>query len=132
MSNFNLKRLEEERHIERQYYANTLRVNMLALVQMTEGKYPWDNEEWLNAYPDLGRFLQEADSEYGSAEEDYLKILSQYHALSKIEKWLLESYHKSLKKHNDKYVLPMPVNLKSSLPYIVTFIIGIAIGWLLF
>ena len=131
MSKYGADRLIKERDIERQYYANTLRVNLMALVLQNDGKYPWESEEWIDAYPSLSRFLNEVDSEYGISDDDYFSIVSDFHRLSQQNKWMLQSLHESLEKHQKKYVLPKPFNIKSVIPFIATLIIGVLIGWLL-
>ena len=126
------RRFFKEENIERQYYANTLRVNLMALIQRTDEKYPWEYEEWQATYPYLSKFLNEVDSDYGKTEEDYFNIISDFYKLSEKDKWLLESLHESLDKHLKKYVLPKPKSIKSFVPYTAALLIGMFLGWVLF
>jgi len=131
MSNYGPEKRYKTKHIERQYYANTLHVNLLALVQKTGDEYPWATDEWQNNYPHLSRFLHHSDSDYGETEEDYFNIISDYNKLSEKEEWMLDSMHISLEKHLKKYVLPKPKSFKALLRFILLFVIGVFIGWLL-
>lgn len=132
MSRYSGKRLKDDRRIRLQYFANTLRVNLLALVQKTDDKYPWESEAWQEIYPDLSRFLNNADLDFGDTDEEYFEIIKDYLHLSKKDKWILVSLHESHAKDIEKYVLPKPRTLKTIQSYLIWLGVGVLLGWLLF
>lgn len=132
MPRYSGKRLIEERRIRLQYFANTLRVNLLALVQKTDDKYPWESEAWQEIYPNLSHFLNNTDSDFCGSDEEYFEIMKDYFELSKKDKWILISLHESHAKDLEKYVLPKPRTTKTMRPYFIGLGVGVLLGWLLF
>ena len=132
MARYSGGRLIEERRIRLQYFANTLRVNLLALIQKIDDKYPWESEEWQEIYPNLSHFLNNTDSDFGGSDEEYFEIVKDYYELSKKDKWVLVSLHESHEKDLKKYVLPKPRTLKTILLYLIWLSVGVLLGWLLF
>ena len=126
------QRLLNEERVKRQYFANTLRTNLLALVQQTDGRYPWESGTWQDVYPNLSRFLNNTYADFGGSDEEYSQIIKDYLHLSQKEKWILESLHESHANNLRKYAPPKPRTFKTLCPILLCFGVGIFLGWLLF
>ena len=129
---YDARRFYVEQHIERQYYANSLRICILAVASKEDGKYPWEMEDWQTLYPSLSSFLCNSDRDYGENEADYFKIISDYEKCTKVNEWMLDDLYNSLAKDKRKYILPRPFRLKNHVSIIVGFLIGLSLGWLWF
>ena len=128
MSGYDWKYSIKEEHIERQYFSNTYRINLLALTTMVDDKYPWEYQDWAQNYPKLSKFLSYETQDYGETEEDYFELLKEYRHLVQKDKWVLESVHESLNKNLSTYMFGKPKKIKHYIPHISLFILGLIIG----